>query len=94
MPSSAAEEAKGAQSVAAYHGNKGPVQVTFPIAMYGGPQQPAFITAIHNLTGISIYKGMLVCLAAIYETATMSSRSERRLLQLRDHGTSRFELAR
>ncbi|KAK7052557.1 glucose oxidase [Favolaschia claudopus] len=47
------QAAKGAQSVASYHGSSGPVQVTFPDAMYGGPQQGAFINTITNLTGIS-----------------------------------------
>ncbi|KAI0032449.1 hypothetical protein K488DRAFT_70648 [Vararia minispora EC-137] len=47
------QKAKGAGSVASYHGTAGPVQVTFPDAMYGGPQQPDFATAIRNLTGIA-----------------------------------------
>ncbi|KAJ3979575.1 hypothetical protein F5890DRAFT_1546233 [Lentinula detonsa] len=46
------QAAKGAESVAAYHGYSGPVQVTYPDAMYGGPEQPDFITTIVNLTGI------------------------------------------
>jgi choline dehydrogenase len=44
---------KGAQSNDAYHGFDGPVQVTFPDDMYGGPQQKAFIETITNLTGIT-----------------------------------------
>ena len=47
------QSAKGADSVASYHGTAGPVQVTFPDLMYGGPQQPAFVTAVTNLTGIT-----------------------------------------
>ncbi|KAK7052564.1 glucose oxidase [Favolaschia claudopus] len=47
------QAAKGAQSVASYHGNSGPVQVTFPDAMYGGPQQSAFVNTVTSLTGIS-----------------------------------------
>ncbi|KAJ7207349.1 hypothetical protein C8J57DRAFT_1070989 [Mycena rebaudengoi] len=52
----AQQAAKGAQSIASYHGTSGPVQVTYPDAMYGGPQQPAFIDTIVNLTGISHFK--------------------------------------
>ncbi|KAK7060174.1 hypothetical protein VNI00_000938 [Paramarasmius palmivorus] len=44
---------KGAQSNDAYHGFDGPVQVTFPDEMYGGPQQKAFIETITTLTGIT-----------------------------------------
>jgi len=47
------QAAKGAKSVAAYHGTAGPVQVTYPDLMYGGPQQPDFISTIVNLTGIA-----------------------------------------
>ncbi|KAJ3927900.1 MAG: glucose oxidase [Lentinula lateritia] len=46
------QAAKGAESVADYHGLSGPVQVTYPDAMYGGPEQPDFINSIVNLTGI------------------------------------------
>ncbi|QRW07468.1 GMC oxidoreductase [Ceratobasidium sp. AG-Ba] len=45
------QAAKGAQSNPAYHGTSGPVQVTFPDLMYGGPQQPNFVKTIkktHN----------------------------------------------
>ncbi|KAJ6483613.1 hypothetical protein C8R47DRAFT_1186392 [Mycena vitilis] len=52
------QAAKGAQSIASYHGSAGPVQVTFPDAMYGGPQQPAFVDTIVNLTGISHFKDL------------------------------------
>jgi choline dehydrogenase len=45
--------AKGADGVDAYHGSSGPVQVTFPDAMYGGPQQPDFVQSIQGLTGIT-----------------------------------------
>ncbi|KZT24337.1 GMC oxidoreductase [Neolentinus lepideus HHB14362 ss-1] len=47
------QQAKGAQSVASYHGTSGPVQVTYPDAMYGGPQQPDFISAIGNVSGLT-----------------------------------------
>jgi len=47
------QQAKGAESVAAFHGTSGPVQVTYPDLMYGGPEQPDFITTITNLTGIT-----------------------------------------
>ncbi|KAF7980096.1 hypothetical protein HWV62_39910 [Athelia sp. TMB] len=43
---------KGASSVAAYHGTGGPVQVTFPDLMFGGPEQPAFINASVKASGI------------------------------------------
>ncbi|KAJ7062173.1 hypothetical protein C8F01DRAFT_126103 [Mycena amicta] len=52
------QAAKGAQSIASYHGTTGPVQVTYPDLMYGGPQQPAFINTIVNLTGISHFKDL------------------------------------
>lgn len=45
--------AKGAQSIASYHGYSGPVQVTYPDAMYGGPQQLAFVDTIVGLTGLN-----------------------------------------
>ncbi|KAJ7038383.1 hypothetical protein C8F04DRAFT_951143 [Mycena alexandri] len=54
----AQQAAKGAQSIASYHGTTGPVQVTYPDAMYGGPQQPAFVNTIVNLTGISHFKDL------------------------------------
>ncbi|KAG8721074.1 hypothetical protein FRC09_008530 [Ceratobasidium sp. 395] len=46
------QAAKGAKSVASYHGTAGPVQVTFPDLMYGGPQQSSFVKTIkatHNV---------------------------------------------
>ncbi|KAI0310913.1 GMC oxidoreductase-domain-containing protein [Amylostereum chailletii] len=52
------QRAKGANSIASYHGTSGPVQATFPDTMYGGPQQPAFVTATQNLTGIRLYKDL------------------------------------
>ncbi|KAJ7929582.1 alcohol oxidase [Mycena leptocephala] len=54
----AQQAAKGAQSIASYHGTSGPVQVTYPDAMYGGPQQTAFVNTIVNLTGISHFKDL------------------------------------
>ncbi|KIY66412.1 GMC oxidoreductase [Cylindrobasidium torrendii FP15055 ss-10] len=47
------QKAKGAQSNADYHGTSGPVQITYPDLMYGGPQQGAFLETIVDLTGIS-----------------------------------------
>ena len=52
------QAAKGAQSIASYHGTSGPVQVTYPDLMYGGPQQAAFVNTIVNLTGISHFKDL------------------------------------
>ncbi|KII83946.1 hypothetical protein PLICRDRAFT_46723 [Plicaturopsis crispa FD-325 SS-3] len=52
------QAAKGAQSIASYHGTDGPVQVTYPDAMYGGPEQPDFVDTIVNLTGIKHYKDL------------------------------------
>ncbi|KAJ7474773.1 hypothetical protein FB451DRAFT_1558052 [Mycena latifolia] len=52
------QAAKGAQSIASYHGTTGPVQVTYPDLMYGGPQQPAFVDTIVGLTGISHFKDL------------------------------------
>jgi len=54
----AQQAAKGAQSIASYHGYSGPVQVTYPDLMYGGPQQPAFVNTIVGLTGIKHYKDL------------------------------------
>ncbi|KAH9920535.1 alcohol oxidase [Epithele typhae] len=50
-PPNAQQRAKGAASVAAFHGTNGPVQATFPNAMFRGPENPAFISAVTNLTG-------------------------------------------
>lgn len=47
------QRAKGADGVDSYHGFNGPVQVTFPDDMYGGPQQKAFAQSIQTLTGIA-----------------------------------------
>jgi hypothetical protein len=57
-PPNAQQAAKGAQSIPSYHGTTGPVQVTYPDLMYGGPQQPAFINTIVGLTGIKHYKDL------------------------------------
>ncbi|KAG8834794.1 hypothetical protein FRC18_001468 [Serendipita sp. 400] len=46
------QRSKGADGVDSYHGFNGPVQVTFPDDMYGGPQQKAFSQSIQTLTGI------------------------------------------
>ncbi|CEL53703.1 Glucose oxidase OS=Aspergillus niger GN=gox PE=1 SV=1 [Rhizoctonia solani AG-1 IB] len=48
------QAAKGAQSTASYHGTSGPVQVTFPDQMYGGPQQPAFVQTIKKTHNVSL----------------------------------------
>ncbi|KAF7303603.1 Glucose oxidase [Mycena indigotica] len=52
------QAAKGAQSVGSYHGTSGPVQVTYPDLMYGGPQQSAFINTIGSLTGLPLSKDL------------------------------------
>ena len=52
-PPNSQQAAKGAQSIPSYHGFSGPVQVTYPDDMYGGPQQPAFVNTIVELTGIN-----------------------------------------
>lgn len=54
----AQQAAKGAQSIASYHGTTGPVQVTYPDLMYGGPQQPSFVNSTVNLMGIAHYKDL------------------------------------
>jgi len=46
------QKAKGATSVSSFHGTSGPVQVTFPDAIYGGPQQPDFAQTVSNVTGL------------------------------------------
>lgn len=52
------QAAKGAQSIASYHGFTGPLQITYPNLMYGGPQQTAFVNTIVGLTGIKHYKDL------------------------------------
>lgn len=52
------QRARGAASVASYHGTQGPVQVTYPNVMPGGPQQKAFIDTVVNLTGIAHSKDL------------------------------------
>ncbi|KAI0640681.1 hypothetical protein C8Q79DRAFT_434415 [Trametes meyenii] len=47
---------KGADCIPAYHGTTGPVQVTFPDAMYGGPQLKAFAETMVNVTGLPLFK--------------------------------------
>ncbi|EJD00383.1 glucose oxidase [Fomitiporia mediterranea MF3/22] len=53
-PPSDAQRAKGADSVNEFHGFAGPVHAAFPQAMFGGPQQPAFVDAVRNLSGIKL----------------------------------------
>ncbi|KLO16270.1 alcohol oxidase [Schizopora paradoxa] len=66
------QKAKGADSVASYHGASGPIQVTFPNLMYGGPQQPAFVESVTNLTGIphcpDLNGGNIPCVAYTPDT--------------------------
>ncbi|KAF5371366.1 hypothetical protein D9615_009695 [Tricholomella constricta] len=57
-PPNSQQAAKGAQFINTYHGYSGPVQVTYPDAMYGGPQQTNFINTIVGLTGIKHYKDL------------------------------------
>ncbi|KAG6855598.1 hypothetical protein H0H87_000393 [Tephrocybe sp. NHM501043] len=59
-PPNNVQASKGAQFVDTYHGYNGPVGVTFPEpnSMYGGPQQPNFISTIVGLTGIKHYKDL------------------------------------
>ena len=38
--------------MASFHNTNGPVQATFPDGMYGGPENPAFIQSVMNLTGM------------------------------------------
>ncbi|KAJ2933649.1 hypothetical protein H1R20_g3458, partial [Candolleomyces eurysporus] len=57
-PPNSDQAAKGAQYISSYHGYDGPVQVTNPNQMYGGPQQGAFINTMVNLTGINHYKDL------------------------------------
>ncbi|CAE6429443.1 hypothetical protein BN14_06483 [Rhizoctonia solani AG-1 IB] len=52
-PPSSNQTSKGAQYNASYHGTSGPLQVTFPNLMFGGPQQPAFIETIKNTHNVS-----------------------------------------
>lgn len=47
------QKSKGAQFTSSYHGYSGPLQVTYPDEMYAGPQQPAFVDTIVDLTGIT-----------------------------------------
>jgi hypothetical protein len=54
----AGQIAKGANSIASYHGTSGPVQVTYPDLMYGGPQQPSFVNSTVSLMGIEHYKDL------------------------------------
>jgi len=57
-PPGSEQVAKGAEYVASYHGYNGPVQVTYPDDMYGGPQQGAFIETIMSITGIMRHKDL------------------------------------
>lgn len=52
------QAAKGAQSISSYHGFSGPVQITYPDDMYGGPQQGAFVNTTVGLTGINHCKDL------------------------------------
>ncbi|KAG5635445.1 hypothetical protein H0H81_011238 [Sphagnurus paluster] len=57
-PPNSQQAAKGAQFINSYHGYSGPVQITYPDLMYGGPQQTSFINTTIGLTGISRYKDL------------------------------------
>ncbi|KAF9463827.1 glucose oxidase [Collybia nuda] len=57
-PPNPTQASRGAQWIDTYHGYSGPVQVTFPDDMYGGPQQQGFIDTIVSLTGIKRYKDL------------------------------------
>jgi choline dehydrogenase len=46
------QKAKGATSDPSVHGTTGPIQVTFSDTMFGGPEQPNFVTTVKNLTGM------------------------------------------
>ncbi|KAI0668760.1 alcohol oxidase [Trametes maxima] len=52
------QRAKGADSIDSYHGTSGPVQVTFPDAMYGGPQLLDFANTVVNLTGMPHFRDL------------------------------------
>ncbi|KAJ7443915.1 hypothetical protein B0H11DRAFT_2090193 [Mycena galericulata] len=52
MPPTAEQIDKGAESIPAIHGSFGPVHAAFSHGMYGGPQQPAFLAAAMNASGI------------------------------------------
>jgi len=58
FPPDSSQAAKGAQYIADYHGFAGPVQVTYPDDMYGGPQQKAFADTIKSITGIKHFKDL------------------------------------
>ncbi|EJC99458.1 uncharacterized protein FOMMEDRAFT_160512 [Fomitiporia mediterranea MF3/22] len=45
--------ALGVDSVSNYHGSSGHVHAPFPREMFTGPQQPVYIDAVSNLTGMS-----------------------------------------
>ncbi|KAI0820577.1 alcohol oxidase [Trametes gibbosa] len=52
------QRAKGADSIDSYHGTAGPVQVTYPDQMYGGPQMKAFLNAVVNVTGMPHFRDL------------------------------------
>jgi hypothetical protein len=52
MPPTADQIAKGAESIPAFHGSSGPVHSSFSHGLYGGPQEPAFLAAATNASGI------------------------------------------
>ncbi|KAJ7030825.1 alcohol oxidase [Mycena alexandri] len=52
MPPTPDQVVKGAESIPAVHGSTGPVHAAFSHGMYGGPQQPAFLAAATNASGI------------------------------------------
>ncbi|KAI0638751.1 alcohol oxidase [Trametes polyzona] len=52
------QRAKGADSIASYHGTQGPVQVTYPDQMYGGPQMKAFVATVVGLTHMPHFRDL------------------------------------
>ncbi|KAJ7890366.1 alcohol oxidase [Mycena leptocephala] len=52
MPPTADQIAKGAESIPSFHGSSGPVHSSFSHGLYGGPQEPAFLAAATNASGI------------------------------------------
>jgi choline dehydrogenase len=51
------QRSHGADAVPSYHGYTGPVHVTFPQAIFTGPEQPAFRDTLGKL-GVSISKDL------------------------------------
>ncbi|OJT13666.1 Glucose oxidase [Trametes pubescens] len=54
----AQQRVQGADAIPSYHGSHGPIQVAYPNAMFGGPQQKVFVDTVVNLTGIAHSKDL------------------------------------